>query len=316
MQAKKGKEVTRTPHDAVFKQFLTDPEVAKDFMAQHLPEAVRAVCDFKTLRLEPGSFIEENLRASYSDVLYSLQTAGGDGYIHVLIEHQSTPDRHMAFRLLRYAVAVMQQHLQAGHQTLPLVIPMLFYNGKRSPYPFSTHWLHGFADPELASKVYGEHFPLVDVTVIADDDILQHRKMAALTLVQKHIWQRDMSELLDKLTALILAGHLTGQHLISLVNYLLLAGEPSDAKVFVQQLAQKVPQHKDKLMTIVEQLKQIGIELGLKKGLQKGIRLGESRGRKAEARNIARTMLQQGFDNQAVAKLTGLSHSELMQLRS
>lgn len=159
--------------------------------------------------------------------------------------------------------------------------------------------------------------------------------MAALTLVQKHIWQRDMSDLLDKLSGLIFAGHLTGQHLISLVNYLLLAGEPSDAKVFVQQLAQRVPQYGDKLMTIAEQLKQIGVEWGLqkgleqglkkgvkkgvkkglKKGLKKGIRLGESRGRKAEAQNIARAMLQQGFDNLAVAQLTGLSNRELTQLQ-
>jgi len=136
MPARKRKKITRTPHDAVFKQFLTDPAVAKDFMAQHLSESVRAVCDFSTLRLASGSFVEESLRACFSDVLYSLKTAGGDGYIYVLIEHQSTPDRHMAFRLLRYAVAVMQRHLDAGHTKLPLVIPVLFYNGKRSPYPF------------------------------------------------------------------------------------------------------------------------------------------------------------------------------------
>ena len=45
------------------------------------------------------------------------------GYVHVLIEHQSSPDRHMAFRLMRYAVATMQRHLDSGHKRLPLVIP-------------------------------------------------------------------------------------------------------------------------------------------------------------------------------------------------
>lgn len=43
------------------------------------------------------------------------ETTAGDGYIHVLVEHQSTPDKHMAFRLIRYAVAAMQRHLKAGH---------------------------------------------------------------------------------------------------------------------------------------------------------------------------------------------------------
>ncbi len=52
---------------------------------------------------------------------WSLKTCEGDGYIYVVIEHQSTPDAHMAFRLMRYAHAAMQRHLDAGHKTLPLV---------------------------------------------------------------------------------------------------------------------------------------------------------------------------------------------------
>lgn len=62
----------------------------------------------------------------------------------------------MAFRLLRYAVAAMQRHLEAGHKKLPLVIPVLFYTGKRSPYPYSTRWLDEFDDPALAGKLYTE----------------------------------------------------------------------------------------------------------------------------------------------------------------
>jgi hypothetical protein len=72
-----------------------------------------------TLKLESGSFVEDDLRQYFSDVLYSLKTTGGDGYVHVLIEHQSSPDKHMAFRLIRYAVAAMQRHLEAGHKKLP-----------------------------------------------------------------------------------------------------------------------------------------------------------------------------------------------------
>lgn len=101
---------------------------------------LRAVCDLSTLKLESGSFVEDDLRQYFSDVLYSLKTTCGDGYVHVLIEHQSSPGRHMAFRLIRYAVAAMQRHLEAGHKKLPLVIPVLFYTGKRSPYPYSTRW--------------------------------------------------------------------------------------------------------------------------------------------------------------------------------
>ncbi|HDU1554384.1 TPA: Rpn family recombination-promoting nuclease/putative transposase, partial [Klebsiella pneumoniae] len=117
-----------TPHDATFRQFLTQPEIARDFMDIHLPAELRAICDLSTLKLESGSFVEDDLRQYFSDVLYSLKTTdGANGYVHVLIEHQSSPDKHMAFRLIRYAVAAMQRHLDAGHKKLPLVIPVLFY---------------------------------------------------------------------------------------------------------------------------------------------------------------------------------------------
>lgn len=152
-------------------------------MQLHLPAELREICDLNTLKLESGSFVEDDLREYFSDVFYNLQTSGGDGYIHVFIEHQSTPDRSMAFRLMHFAIAAMQRHLEAGHKELPLVIPVLFYTGKRTPYPYSTRWLDEFDDPPVAEYLYVSAFPLVDVTVIPDDEIMTHRSMAALTLM-------------------------------------------------------------------------------------------------------------------------------------
>lgn len=68
---------TPTPHDATFRQFLTQPEIARDLMQIHLPAELRAICDLSTLKLESGSFVEDDLRQCFSDVLYSLKTAAG-----------------------------------------------------------------------------------------------------------------------------------------------------------------------------------------------------------------------------------------------
>lgn len=106
-------DTTATPHDAIFKTFLNYPATARDFLQLHLPASLQKLCDLKTLQLESGSFIEDDLRAYYSDVLWSLKTREGDGYIYTIIEHQSSADAHMAFRLIRYAIAVMQRHLDA-----------------------------------------------------------------------------------------------------------------------------------------------------------------------------------------------------------
>ena len=219
-----------TPHDAVFRTFLSRVETARDFIEIHLPPSLMQICKLDTLRLESGSFIEDDLRPFYSDILYSLETTSGCGYVHVLIEHQSSPDKLMAFRLMRYAIAAMQRHIEEGHKTLPLVIPILFYQGRRSPYPWSLDWLENFADPDTARQIYSTAFPLVDITVIPDDEIMEHRSMAALTLVQKHIWQRDMAELVDKLTSLLLLEQMSRQQITVLIKYMAQAGEEQDVR--------------------------------------------------------------------------------------
>ena len=313
-KGKHRKGFSGTPHDSAFKWFLTQPTIAKDFMELHLPAALRGICDLNTLKLESGSFVEESLRLCYSDILYSVKTTDGNGYIHVLIEHQSTADRHMGFRLLRYAVAAMQRHLDAGYSKLPLVIPVLFYTGRQSPYPYSTNWLREFDNPELAQNIYTSPFPLVDVTMIADDDIMKHRSMAALTLLQKHIHQRDLADMINRLAEVLLAGYLTGQQLVSLINYLVQAGETSNAKIFIRELAQRLPQHKDELMTIAQQLEQAGIEKGIEKGMQLGEQRGIEKGRKEAALKIARAMLKNGLERATILKLTDLTEDDLAQI--
>lgn len=308
------KRMTSTPHDAVFKRFLRHPETANDFLTLYLPEEIRQQCDFATLRLEPASFVDEDLRAWYSDVLWSVQTTSGLGYVYVVIEHQSSPDNHMAFRLMRYAIAAMQRHLDAGHKALPLVVPMLFYHGVTSPYPFSLNWLDEFTDPEMAKKLYGCQFPLVDVTVMPDDEIVQHRRVAMLELMQKHIRQRDLNGITESLAAVVMLGYTNRRQLRMLFHYMLQYGNTTDPSVFIRRLARRLPQYEERLMSIAQKLKQEGRQEGRLEGRQEGHLEGLEEGSRREALRIASSMLQNGLDKETVQKITGLSADELKPL--
>lgn len=66
-----------SPHDAVFRQMLTQKAVARDFLQIHLPGHFLQICNLDSLKLESGSFVEENLRNRYADILYSLETEQG-----------------------------------------------------------------------------------------------------------------------------------------------------------------------------------------------------------------------------------------------
>ncbi|MCL5519580.1 Rpn family recombination-promoting nuclease/putative transposase [Citrobacter cronae] len=301
---------TATPHDAVFKKIMSYPEMARDFLDIHLPPALREMCDLQTLKLEPGSFIEQDLRAFYSDVLWSLKTREGQGYIYCVIEHQSTAVQHMAFRLMRYAIAAMQHHLDAGNKTLPLVVPMLFYHGQQSPYPWSLNWLDEFDCPQLARQLYSEAFPLVDITVIPDDEIAQHRRVALLELMQKHIRDRDLMGLVDRLVSLLVTSTANDSQLQTLLNYLLRYGNVSHVSAFIHEVAERSPHHKERLMTIAERLRQEGhhhgLQEGIQQGLEQGLEQGVQKGTQEEALRIARMMLENGIDHNLVQLITGL----------
>lgn len=270
--------ISNTPHDAFFKQFLMHPDTARDFLDIHLPAEIRGICDLDTLRLESSHSVEESLKEQYSDVLYSVKMQGTSGYIHVLIEHQSTADKKMAFRMMRYAIAAMHRLLKDENGPLPLVVPLLFYQEKTSPYPLSMSWLDMFALPELARRIYSEPFPLVDITVIPDDDIMQHRRIA----------------LLERLVTLISAEYTTESQLNSLLSYMVQRGHTDQPQVFYRELANRLPQE-ESMMTLAEWFEEQGMQKGVREGMLEGKREGLQEGKTEERRNIARRMLESGM---------------------
>ncbi|MEY0685753.1 Rpn family recombination-promoting nuclease/putative transposase [Escherichia coli] len=294
---------TSTPHDALFKSFLTHPGTARDFMEIHLPKDLRELCDLDSLKLESASFVDEKLRALHSDILWSVKTREGDGYIYVVIEHQSREDIHMAFRLMRYSMAVMQRHIEHDkRRPLPLVIPMLFYHGSRSPYPWSLCWLDEFAAPTTARKLYSAAFPLVDVTVVPDDEIVQHRRVALLELIQKHIRQRDLMGLIDQLVVLLVTECANDSQITALLNYILLTGDEARFKAFISELTRRMPQHRERIMTIAERIYNDGWLLGMEKGKEEG------------EQRLLRLLLQNGADPEWIQEITGLSTEQMQAL--
>ncbi|MFH8136140.1 Rpn family recombination-promoting nuclease/putative transposase [Pantoea osteomyelitidis] len=288
-----------TPHDGLFKTFLTHPPTAREFLTCHLPPALLEVCNLDTLQLESGSFLEEDLRPYFADILYSLKTTDGDGYIYTLIEHQSSGDKHMAFRLMRYAIAAMQRHLDAGHAHLPLVVPLLFCHGRASLWRAPMNWLDLFSDPERARQLYTRSFPLIDVGAMSDDEIMKHGSMALLELMFKHIFIRDLAVLEDKIVELLQAKMNTPEQRDALLNWAVQTGDTARPQAFLQALARRLPQYEETFMTIAERLRQ----------------QGKAEGEQIARLKIAQAMLKKGVDPIIIMETTGLTQQELVKIK-
>jgi predicted transposase/invertase (TIGR01784 family) len=90
------------PHDLMVRAVLSDLAEARSFLQAHLSEEVSQTLNWSTLKLLEGSFVDEDLRGSEADLLYEIEHVSSKDtvWLYILLEHQSTPDRWMRFRLL------------------------------------------------------------------------------------------------------------------------------------------------------------------------------------------------------------------------
>lgn len=125
--------------------------------------------------------------------------------------------------------------------------------------------------------------------------------------------------LVDKLVTLLIKGLANDSPVETLFNYLVQSGSSPRYEAFIREVALRVPQHKERLMTIAECLRESrrrtghrsGLQEGLQKGLQKGLLEGKLEGKQDEALRIAHAMLEKEIDRELVLIITGLSIDEL-----
>ena len=140
---------------------------------------------------------------------------------------------------------------------------------------------------------------------------MQHRRIALLELIQKHIRDRDLIGMVDRITTLLVRGFTNDSQLQTLFNYLLQCGDTSRFTRFIQEIAERSPLQKERLMTIAERLRQEGHQIGWQEGKLEGLQKGKVEGMHEQAIKIALRMLEQGIDRDQVLAATQLSEADL-----
>ncbi len=324
-----GMKKVNNPHDSYFRSAMSDVRVATEFFQQHLPAPIRQVVNLNTLELQKSSFIDEGLQSSMADILYAVQLNEQPGYLYTLVEHQRKPDPLMPYRILRYQLRIMDQHLKKHHkQPLPVIVPLVFYNGEQL-YPYSTDLFDLFGSQErLARQTLLQPFTLVDVTQIPDEKLKQLQWAGIMEFTQKHIFARDFMPFLRELIPLLKRLHEAGaqDYLLSTLTYLFQADIENPAEIATIIGNEVSRSLGEEIMSLAEKLQQSGFQKGIAEGkiegkiegemigLQKGRAEGRSEGEIHAQRQIARNMLAQQADPLFVSKVTGLSLEEIQAL--
>jgi predicted transposase/invertase (TIGR01784 family) len=157
-----------SPHDALVRAIFGSPAHMAEELRAVLPRDVAAHVDLTSLAPLPAHFADSHLDGAESDLLFSARVAGWRALIYVLIEHQSTPDRFMPLRLLRYVARILDDYRLKNPRArrLPAVIPVVLAHDLRAwPYPLDLGALY-----DLTSEAKAHIAPyLPDFRFILDD---------------------------------------------------------------------------------------------------------------------------------------------------
>ena len=115
-------------HDKIFKEMLSDKKSTVDFINSflHLNLVEDDIEKYeKEFRTSEFSNVE-------ADVVYKIKNKN----VFILIEHQSSVDYKMSYRIMRYKYAIIEsvidkKRLKEKSYRIPMVIPVVLYTGKR-----------------------------------------------------------------------------------------------------------------------------------------------------------------------------------------
>ncbi len=180
----------RAGQDIAWRQVLSHPTALEELLRDFVPEAAPLVdlLDFDRAKVVGGTFSDALLAELESDVIWRLPArARRDCVIYVHIEHQSTCERLMALRVLRYVGAlygaIAAERGRKRGAPLPLILPVVLYCGERAwnaPRRFEELLI---PLPAAVTPPVTARYCLVDVKTI-DDDLLARVRNALSALFQ------------------------------------------------------------------------------------------------------------------------------------
>jgi len=302
------------PHDKYFKNIMADKRVAKEFFTTHLPANIRDIIDLNDLELTSNSFVDEKLKRTESDIVFSATFNKKEGYLFLLVEHQSSPDKLMPLRIMKYMLSLVEQHIKISEDgKSPVIYPLIFFNGDK-PYPYSTDIFDLFADIDLAKDIFFKPIQIIDLNTISDEKLKEHLWSGVMQFIMKHIKAKDIKyrieEILDHIKEI---DSLDGEsYLTSLFSYAFEVGTTKNPKKLMTTISNALSEkNRSKVMpTIAEYLRKEARKEALQQGMQQGMQQGEQ-----EKIRIIISLLNKGVDTKIVSESTGLSVDKIEQLK-
>jgi len=280
------------PHDRFFRAAFGRTDLARELLADALPPSLLRRLDLGSLQVSGESFVDPELASHQSDILVRTRLRGSPLLVYVLVEHKSYPYRWTLLQLLRYTVRIWERERARNPRarTLPPLVPLVVYHGRRRwryPLSFSGYFL---ADPELAAFVPGFTSLMLDLRSRGDEALTGSLQYQATLRALKHALdglRPHLAEILQALAALPLEEDHEA-FVSALLEYILQAGTDVEARDLEAELERVGSAAvREVYMTLADKL--------IEKGKAQGKIEGKLEGELEKTRQVLLRLLERKF---------------------
>ncbi len=280
--------------DSFFKEIFQSKELVRQFVLDLLPKVsnVKFKHEVKDIIVENTSFSDPSLSDKESDVLIRITFQDFEAFVYILIEHQSTVDYLMPFRILVYMTRIWDHYVkERGKESrrksfkLPPIIPVVFYDGLRRWTAF-----RNFKDMVSMGEEYSKLVPsfeylLLDVKEIPQSVLRELNNAMGFIMMVDVPSDEDVAKFIEKLERIY-------------------RDLPREQKELVDRYMRSISALMSKVVGVKiepDLFKEGGEEMftilrrRIREDLENAERRGEKRGAKKEARIMLMRLLERKF---------------------
>jgi predicted transposase/invertase (TIGR01784 family) len=294
-------------HDSGYKKLFSNPVIVKELMLSFVHEPWVKELDYNTLERIDKSFITEEFIERESDIIYRINFNKKPVFIYLLIEFQSSVDRFISLRMLRYITEFYEYLISAKKiKNLPAVFPVMLYNGEKK-------WTAPVEFGNLVDKTIPEvYIPNFRYYKIAENEF-SGETLSGIKNILSAVFYLENSDMNDVSNEI--------KNIVSLIE----REKPQELRLFrkwikhffygndeisdkIETSIKEIEEVKDMLSTTLKKRDKIQFQYGVEQGIEKG--------KREKAIETAIALLKDNMPVNKIADITGLSAEEITKLKA
>ena len=300
-------------HDKLVKTILKNPEEMAKIINEFLEPSVEVKGE--NLVKYTNSYITQKSKSKEADIVYKLKNEE----VFFLVEHQSTIDKKMPYRILNYCVDIMQEWVKSKkmkRQTkYPIVVPIIIYTGiEKWRIP------KNFKDVQLSNQVFGDfkidlYYNLIEINKLSKKYLIDQQSLFGYGMVIEK--SKNKEELQENLE-LIVKNAKSKEKLMEISNiieYLFFDMiEESAKEMLIEKINLKIRKEEKDMSSLYERLLAETCEM-IREGKNEGIEEGKKIMREIMKEEATQSLLKNNVDEEIILKSMKITKKELEEIK-